>query len=270
MVAPAMDIGVQGLNIGDTAGPDETRRLAQLAESLGYRSWWASDHVVLPSPRVDPSPSEPDTVIVDPLAHLSYVAAVTSSLELATGIVILPQRNPLVLAKQVASLDLLSGGRFTLGVGAGYLEPEMTAVGATFADRGARTDEYLDAMDQLWHAEEPSFAGKFVSFSGIDAHPRPSNVRVVVGGHSPSAFRRAVTRGQGWFGIGTPEDVRGHLARFPQRPSGFRISVSAQVPLTAAVVREYEDLGVDELVIYPPMFDGTVDEVLRRNAEFTG
>ncbi|GHH36845.1 TIGR03619 family F420-dependent LLM class oxidoreductase [Lentzea cavernae] len=270
MVAATMDFGVQGLNIGGTAGPDETRRLAQLAESLGYRSWWASDHVVLPSPRVDPSPSEPDTVFVDPLTHLSYVAAVTSSLELATGIVILPQRNPLVLAKQVASLDLLSGGRFTLGVGAGYLEPEMTAVGAPFADRGAVTDEYLDAMDQLWHAEAPSFSGRFVSFSGIDARPRPSNVRVVVGGHSLAAFRRAVTRAQGWFGIGTPEDIRGHLARFPERPSGFRISVSALVPLSAAVIREYEDLGVDELVVHPAAFDGTVDEVLRRNAEFTG
>lgn len=265
-----MDIGVQGLNIGDTAGPDETRRLAQLAESLGYRSWWASDHVVLPSPRADPSPSEPDTVIVDPLAHLSYVAAVTSTLQLATGIVILPQRNPVVLAKQVASLDLLSGGRMTLGVGAGYVPQEMAAVGVSFNDRGKRTDEYLDAMDQLWHAQEPSFQGEFVSFSGIDAHPRPSNVRVVVGGHSLSAFRRAVTRAQGWFGIGTPDDIRGHLAKFPSRPEGVRISVSAQVPLSASVIREYEDLGVDELVIYPPMFDGTVDEVLERNAEFTG
>ncbi|MFD9699422.1 TIGR03619 family F420-dependent LLM class oxidoreductase [Lentzea sp. NPDC059081] len=263
-----MDIGVQGLNNGDSARPDETRRLAELAESLGYHSWWASDHVVLPSPRVDPSPSEPDTVIVDPLAHLSYVAAVTSRIELATGIVILPQRNPLVLAKQVASLDLLSGGRFTLGIGAGYLEPEMTAVGVPFDDRGARTDEYLDAMDQLWHAPAPSFAGRFVSFSGVDAHPRPSNMRVVVGGHSAAAFRRAVTRAQGWFGIGTPDDIRGHLARFPARPDGFRISVSALVPLTASVIREYEDLGVDELVVHPAAFDGSVDEVLRRNAEF--
>ncbi|SER39118.1 probable F420-dependent oxidoreductase, Rv2161c family [Lentzea albida] len=270
MVGAVMDIGVQGLNVGDAARPDETRRLARLAESLGYSSWWASDHVVLPSPRVDPSPSEPDTVFLDPLTHLGFVAAVTSTLELATGIVVLPQRNPVVLAKQVASLDLLSGGRFTLGVGAGYLEPEMTAVGASFADRGARTDEYLDAMDQLWHADAPSFAGRFVSFSGVDAHPRPSNVRVVVGGHSPAAFRRAVTRAQGWFGIGTPDEIRGHLARFPSRPDGFRISVSAQVPLTAPVVREYEDLGVDELVIYPPLFDGTVDEVLERYAEFTG
>ena len=265
-----MDIGVQGLNIGDTAGPDETRRLAQLAESLGYHSWWASDHVVLPSPRVDPSPSEPDTVIVDPLAHLNFVAAVTSRLKLATGILILPQRNPLVLAKQVASLDLLSGGRFTLGIGAGYVEAEMTAIGVSFEDRGARTDEYLDAMDQLWHSPTPAFDGKFVSFSGVEAHPQPSNVRVVVGGHSKAAFRRAVERAQGWFGIGTPDDIRGHLARFPSRPEGFRISVSAQVPLSASVIREYEDLGVDELVIYPPTFDGTVDEVLHRFAEFTG
>lgn len=265
-----MDIGVQGLNLGDTASPDTTRRLATLAESLGYHSWWASDHVVLPSPRVDPSPSEPDTVITDPLTHLGFVAAVTSRLQLATGIVILPQRNPLVLAKQVASLDLLSGGRFTLGVGAGYLEQEMTAVGVSFDDRGARTDEYLDAMDQLWHAPSPSFSGKFVSFSGIDAHPRPSNVRVVVGGHSRAAFRRAVTRAQGWFGIGTPAEIRGHLAKFPERPDGFRISVSANAPLTPALVREYEDLGVDELVIFPPRLGGSVEEVLERNAELVG
>lgn len=263
-----MDIGVQGLNIGEVSGPDETRRLAQLAESLGYSSWWASDHVVLPSPRVDPSPSEPDTVIVDPLVSLSFVAAATSTLRLATGIVILPQRNPLVLAKQAASLDVLSGGRFTLGVAAGYVEPEMSAVGVSFGDRGQRTDEYIDAMNALWYSEAPAFSGKFVSFSGVDAYPRPSNLRVVVGGHSAAALRRAVNRAQGWFGIGTPADIRGHLARMPERPADFRISVSAQVPLSASVVREYEDLGVDELVIYPPMFGASVDEVLEKNAEF--
>src|SRR5919201_2850755 len=125
-----MELGVNGLNAKATLGPAETVWLARRAEELGYTSWWAGDHVVLPSPRTPDSPMEPTDPIVDPLVHLSYVAAVTERLELATGIVILPQRNPVVLAKQVASLDVLSGGRMTLGVGVGYLEPEFRAVGA--------------------------------------------------------------------------------------------------------------------------------------------
>ncbi|HTF50373.1 MAG TPA: LLM class flavin-dependent oxidoreductase, partial [Pseudonocardia sp.] len=141
-----MELGVAGLNAKATLRPEDTVRLARLAEELGYRSWWAGDHVVLPSPRTSDSPMAPTDPILDPLVHLGYVAAVTERIELATGIVILPQRNPLVLAKQAASLDVLSGGRLTLGVGAGYLEPELAAVGVSLAERGRRTDEYLDAM----------------------------------------------------------------------------------------------------------------------------
>ena len=118
-----MELGVSGLNAKATLGPAETVRLARLAEELGYASWWAGEHVVLPSPRVAESPMEPTDPILDPLVHLSYVAAVTQRLELGTGIVILPQRNPLVLAKQAASLDVLSAGRLLLGVGAGDPSP---------------------------------------------------------------------------------------------------------------------------------------------------
>nr|WP_258165199.1 MULTISPECIES: TIGR03619 family F420-dependent LLM class oxidoreductase [Protofrankia] len=152
-----MELGVSGLNAKATVGPEATGRLARLAEELGYRSWWAGEHVVLPSPRVPASPMEATDPILDPLVHLTYVAAVTRRLELGTGIVILPQRNPLVLAKQVASLDVLSGGRVLLGVGAGYLEPEMTAVGVPMAGRGRRTDEYLDAMTSLWLDPLPAY-----------------------------------------------------------------------------------------------------------------
>lgn len=168
-----MELGVNGLNAKATLGPAETVRLARLAEALGYRSWWAGEHVVLPSPRVPAAPMEPTDPILDPLVHLAYVAAVTERLELGTGIVILPQRNPLVLAKQVASLDVLSGGRLLLGVAAGYLEPEMAAVGVPFSERGRRTDEYLAAMRALWTQPAPSYQGRHVAFDGIDAHPRP-------------------------------------------------------------------------------------------------
>jgi probable F420-dependent oxidoreductase len=167
-----VELGVNGLNAKATLGPAETVVLARRAEELGYGSWWAGEHVVLPSPRVPDSPMEPTDPIIDPLVHLAYVAAVTERLELGTGIIILPLRNPLILAKQVASLDVLSGGRLLLGVGAGYLEPEMTAVGVPMSQRGARTDEYLDAMHALWTQPAPSYRGRYVAFDGIDAHPR--------------------------------------------------------------------------------------------------
>ncbi|WP_285747409.1 LLM class F420-dependent oxidoreductase [Lentzea sp. NBRC 105346] len=272
-------MGVQGFNTKTTIDPASTRSLATLVESLGYRSWWASEHVVLPSPRVDPSPADPTEPLLDPLVHLSYVAAVTSRLELGTGILILPQRNPLVLAKQAASLDVLSGGRFVLGVGAGYLEPELSAVGVPLADRGGRTDEYLDAMNALWHSPAPSFSGKYVSFSGVDAHPRPSGIRVVVGGHSAGALKRAVSRGHGWLGIGSPADIAGHLDRLRalsstvERPASLGPLEINAIPLTsldASLVRQYEDLGVSQLVINPPMIPGSVEEVLESNAGFIG
>lgn len=271
-----MDMGVQGLNTGDSISPLETRRLATLVESLGYRSWWAVEHVVLPSPRVDPSPAEPGNPMLDPLVGLGFVAGVTSRLELGTGIVILPQRNPVVLAKQVASLDVLSGGRFTLGIGTGYLEPEFAAVGVPFADRGRRTDEYIDAMRALWHSPAPSFDGKYVSFSGVDAHPRPANARIAVGGASDAALRRALSRGNAWIGIGSPEETEANLKRLrrlsavtsrPESLGALKINIVATVALDASVVRQYEDLGVDQLIVYPGASDLPMDEAL---AKFIG
>lgn len=261
-----MELGVTGLNAKAILGPAETVRLGRLAEELGYTSWWAGDHVVLPSPRVPDAPMEPTDPILDPLVHLSYVAAVTERLELATGIVILPQRNPVVLAKQVASLDVLSGGRMTLGIGAGYLEPEMTAVGVPFSERGGRTDEYIDAMTSLWTHPAPAFHGRYVSFDHVDAHPRPVRAggpRVVVGGHSPAAFRRAVARGHGWFGNGSgPVDLERHLSGLreaatqverPARLGRLRISFLQFDPgeITPDAARRYAELGVDQLIVYP-------------------
>jgi probable F420-dependent oxidoreductase len=279
-----VDLGVAGLNAKATLGPAETLRLARLAEELGYGSWWAGDHVVLPSPRVPDSPMEATDPILDPLVHLGYVAAVTERIELATGIVILPQRNPLVLAKQVASLDVLSGGRIALGVGAGYLEPELTAVGVPLARRGARSDEYLDAMTALWTQPAPAFHGEFVSFDHVDAHPRPvraGGVKIVVGGHSAGAFRRAVSRGHGWFGNGSSAaDLERHLAGLRraaaevERPARLgRLEINwlqlNPVELTEADARRYTELGVDRLVVYPlPLVDaGEVADFLKRHAD---
>jgi probable F420-dependent oxidoreductase len=164
-----MQLGVFGLNSMAVHSPDTTLALARQAEELGYDSVWAGEHVVLPSPRVQPAPMEPGDPILDPLIHLAFVAAATTTLRLGTGIIILPQRNPLVLAKQVASLDVLSKGRLILGIGAGYLEPEMSAIGVPMSERRGRTDEYIDAMRALWTEEAPSFKGQHANFAGIDA-----------------------------------------------------------------------------------------------------
>ena len=164
-----MKLAAYGINEKATHGPADTIRLARLAEELGYDSWWAGEHVVLPDPADPAQPLEPHDPILDPLVHLAFVAAVTTTLELGTGIIILPQRNPVVLAKEVASLDVLSGGRLHLGVAAGYLAGEMEAVGVPMAERGTRTDEYLDAMQALWANPVRNFSGRFVSFGGVDA-----------------------------------------------------------------------------------------------------
>ena len=232
-----------------------------LPRNVGCDSIWAGEHVVVPSPRVAPSPMEATDPIVDPLVHLAFVAAATERVLLATGIIILPQRNPLVLAKQAASLDVLSRGRLLLGIGAGYLEPEMTAVGVAMADRGARTDDYLAAMRALWSRPGPvEYHGRFADFGGVDAHPRPvqpDGPRIVVGGHTPAAFRRAVRHGHGWYGFGlTADDVARCLdgldaaARDVDRPSelgNLEITVTPRHRLDAAMLDAFA--GVDRVVI---------------------
>ena len=178
--------------------PDGAARVARAAEAAGFESLWCGEHVVLPDPQAPPSPMAPRDRILDPIVALTWLAAHTERLRLGTGIIIMPQRNPLVLAKELASLDVLSGGRLILGIGVGYLEPEFRAVGANFEQRGAVTDEYVAAMQAIWGQERPAYKGRFAAFSDIQAHPQPlqrGGPPIVVGGRSASAFRRAVTRG---------------------------------------------------------------------------
>jgi probable F420-dependent oxidoreductase len=262
-----MEFGVQGLN--SLTRIEAAVPLARLAEDLGYGSWWAQDHVALPSG--PGAPLDPRTPIVDPLVHLAHIAAITTRMTLGTAILILPQRHPVVLAKQAASLDVVSGGRFVLGVGAGWLGAEMAAVGVPMADRGTRTDEYLDAMTSLWADPAPRFHGRYVDFADIDAHPRPAGIRVHVGGRSPGAYRRAVSRGHGFYGNGTPQDIAGDLdglraaARDTERPARLgRLEITAMplAPVDRATVARYAELGVDRLVLRPQAFNDP-DELAR-------
>ena len=142
-----------------------------------------------------------DIPLPDPLIYMAFLASATSRIKLGTGILILPQRNPVIAAKQVATLDRLSGGRILLGIGVGWLEEEFKALGIPFADRGRRTDEYVAAMRELWSSPMPSFDGEFVHFNQAHCQPQPINgsVPVIIGGHSKAAARRAGRIGNGYF-----------------------------------------------------------------------
>lgn len=250
------------------AGADRSgaERIARLAEELGYESLWTADHVVLPSPRVEPSPLEPGAPLLDAVVALAFLAARTERILLGTGCVVLPQRDPLVLAKQLASVDVLSGGRLVFGAAAGYLEPELRALGVPLAERGGRTTEHLTAIRSLWEDARPAFHGRYVNFADVDAHPRPLQrpVPVVMGGHSAAAHRRAAELAHGWYGwmlglrataqqiaslrAAEQEAVRGGTAR----GGPLHVSVTPARRLDPETVRAYADLGVDRLIVTPP------------------
>jgi probable F420-dependent oxidoreductase len=272
-------LGLFSINMGTNADPAQLAATARAAEEAGFDSVWAGEHVILPDPQVPPSPMAPTDPALDSLLALTWAAAHTSTILLGTGIVILPQRNPVVLAKEVASLAVLSGGRVLFGVGVGYLEPEFRAVGANFARRGAVTDEFLDAMHSLWYDAHPSFHGEFAAFDGVDAHPRPpGRIPVVIGGHSPGAYRRAVTRGDGWYGFALDEAnvarcLDGLRAAGQQavRPAGLQpleISVTPRGRLTPERVAAFAELGVHRLIPMPrPGADaGAVDALIEHAA----
>jgi probable F420-dependent oxidoreductase len=186
-----------------------TSGFAQLAEEIGFESLWPVEHVVMPASYQTRYPYDssgrmpiPEAAIPDPLVWLAWAAATTSRIKLGSSMLILPQRNPVVLAKAVASLDVLSKGRVLLGVGLGWMREEADAVGTSFDDRSARTDEYIAAMRALWTQPVASFRGKHVCFENVKCNPRPAQhagVPIHVGGHSPAAARRAGRLGDGFL-----------------------------------------------------------------------
>jgi probable F420-dependent oxidoreductase len=278
-----MQLGLVHINMGLMSRPDVLAEAARAAEAAGFDSVWAGEHVVLPDPQVPPSPMRPQDPALDPLLALAWAAAHTATIRLATGIVILPQRNPVVLAKQVATLDVLSGGRLILGIGAGYLEPEFRAVGANFAERGAVTDEYLDAMQALWYDQHPAYHGRFADFAGVDARPRPLQqpIPLVVGGHTAPAYRRAVARAHGWYGYAlTPQQAAASVAGLAtaadrvQRPAELgelEISVTPRGQITRELAAEFALAGVHRLVLLaPPTPDGPAQTIQAGTAAISG
>jgi probable F420-dependent oxidoreductase len=254
-------VGVFGMNSTVRAAPDAMADIATRAEALGFESLWVGEHVVLPDPRPPGSPLDPRTPLLDAVVSLTYLAAVTRRVRLGTGVLLVPLRNPLVLAKELASVDVVSRGRLLLGIGVGALEPEFRAVGSPFTDRGARTDEYLDAMRSLWEDDRPAHAGTAVAFADVNAYPRPVQrpVPVIAGGHSDAALRRAITRCHGWYGFGLEPDGAGMLisrlaalAADVERPASLgRLEITVTPPLRSAERAAYADLGVDRLVLVP-------------------
>jgi probable F420-dependent oxidoreductase len=256
-----MKLGLFGIGSGPCADPEVALTVARAAEAAGYESLWTGEHVVLPNPRVPPSPAPPSFPMLHPSTILSFLAAATERVRLGTGIVILPQRNPVVLAKELASLDVLSAGRLVFGLGVGYLKPEFDALGVAFSQRGERSDEYLDAVVALWTQENPSYQGRYVSFRGVQAMPRPvqkPHPPIVIGGMSASAYRRAVARGNGWYGFALDldatkrslegiEKARGEVSRPPEL-GPLEISITPSVPLDRETVERFADLGVHRLI----------------------
>lgn len=191
-------------------------------------------------------------------------------MRLAFGVLVLPQRQPVLLAKQLSSIDYLSNGRLIVGIGVGYVEPELRALGVSLDVRGARTDEYLAAMRMLWAEPVPTFEGRSVSFSGVVERPRPvqqPHPPIVIGAQSPTAFPRVVQAANGWYGWDltlekTAEALSGlrDVAQRFQRPAELgplEITVTPQAAVDADAPRRYADLGVDRLVLQPPTLDGS-------------
>jgi len=199
------------LHFGNIAYPDpeDAKRMALAAEAAGFESVIAVEHIVIPTnystryPYAESGrlPGGVDMPWPEPLTWLTYVGAVTERLRLVTGVMVLPQRNPLILAKHAATIDHMTGGRLELGIGVGWLREEFDALGVPFERRGARANEYIEAMRALWDGDDASYRGAFVSFEGASCNPKPANGRVpiIVGGNSKPAIRRAGRYGDGYF-----------------------------------------------------------------------
>jgi len=272
-------VGLHALGIGAGADRAVIDAVAKAADDHGFATLWAGEHVVMVDDSASEYPYSDDGKIavpavadwLDPLICLSFVAAATTRIGIATGVLLLPEHNPVHVAKQAASLDRLSNGRFTLGIGIGWSQEEFDALGVPFAHRAKRTAEYVAAMRTLWRDDISSFSGSFVDFDAIRVNPKPVRERripIVLGGNSDAALRRVVRWGDGWYGFnldgvaGVADRVEliGQLCRDAGRDRAeLRLAVALTKPQPSDV-SEMAELGIDELVIVeaPPH---NVDEV---------
>lgn len=268
-----MKFGILFANVGPFTAPDVLAELAVESEKAGIESLWTVEHVAVPvgyksrypySP-TGRMPGEEGWPIPDPILPLAYVAAVTKKIRLGTGVVILPQRHPLYIAKEMATLDLLSAGRAMLGVGVGWLEEEFRALGIPFADRAARTSEAVRAIRSLWGEGPSAFEGKFFRWEALHSTPKPvqkPGVPIVVGGHTDIAAKRAARYGDGFFpaisDLRRLEEllaiVRSECQRIGRNPA--EVEISAALGLTDLdTAKRVRDLGVARIGVAPMGFD---------------
>ena len=283
-----MRFGVHLVAAGKMIEGEKIARVARRAEELGYDSLWVSDHIVFPTQLRSPYPYSPDgklpldpaNPLLEPFTVLSYAAAVTKTIKLGTSVVIIPYRDPLVTAKIVSSLDVLSGGRFIFGVGVGWLDEEFRVLRQNLRDRAAQTREALLAMQACWTQDDPEFHGKFFDFSGIKFAPKPRqkpHPPIWFGGNSMPALKRAVELGNGWHAVWqTPEEVaekaatlRDLCAKAVKNFANFAITINVnnRVPLTVENVKKYEAVGVSMMFI-PRSFQADVDTMIENIEKF--
>ncbi len=255
---------------------DAALEVCRAAEAAGFESLWGGEHVILPGTIESPYPytadgkipAANDTPIPDPLIWLAFAAAAAPTMRLGTCILIVPQRNPLVLAKELATLDRLCGGRVELGLGVGWLKEEFDAIGVPWERRGARNDEYIAAMRALWAGPLAEFHGEFVDFPPVTCSPRPVNgtIPVIVGGDTDAAISRAVRLADGYFpGEGDAERLGALITRLRaaadaagRDPDSIEINAmfGAQLRDPIAGVEQYAALGVDRVMVPAFAFAG--------------
>lgn len=271
-----------GLNYAPIRRKDQ-RRAAVLADQLGYASLWYGEHVALPfdfDPTKYPGDSmtfDPESIILDPFALLAFVAGITTNVRLGTGIAILPLHDPLITARTLVTMDMVSGGRVDLGVGVGWNVDEFEFVGREFHKRGEILDEFLEVLDVLWSDPRPEHHGAHFDFRPIGFRPKPvqrPRIPVHVGGRGLASLRRAA-RFEGWYGPAeTPDEaahVLGTIQRFREEigtaDQPFELSVLLFRAPDEAEIEAFEAVGVDQLVVTPWMVHDP-SNALRRIEEY--
>ncbi len=283
-----MRFGVHLVAAGQMIAGEKIARVARRAEELGYDSLWVSDHIVFPIELTSPYPYSPDGKLpldpthplLEPFTVLSYAAAVTKTVKLGTSVIIVPYRDPIISAKIIASLDVLSGGRFIFGVGVGWLGEEFQALRLDLKNRAAQTREALLAMKACWTQDDPEFHGTFYDFGGIKFAPKPRQTPhppIWFGGNSMPALKRAVELGTGWHAVWeTPEEVaekakiiRGLCDKAGTSFDDFAITINVnhKVPLTIENVKKYEEAGVS-MMFMPRSFQADVDTMIENMETF--
>ncbi|MDH6243955.1 LLM class F420-dependent oxidoreductase [Mycobacterium sp. OTB74] len=263
-----MHLGLHALGIAAGSDRRVIEAVSKAAEHHGFATLWAGEHVAMVDQSASRYPYADDGQIavpsdadwLDPWIGLSFAAAATTTIGVATGVLLLPEHNPVIVAKQAASLDKLSGGRFTLGIGTGWSREEFEALGVPFERRAARTAEYVDAMRTIWHDDVASFDGEFVNFTSIRVNPKPvrdRHIPIVLGGNSDAALRRVAAWGDGWYGFNLSDTdevarctalIRGMCRDAGRDPDRLRLAVALRDPRPRDV-RPLAELGVDELVL---------------------